>query len=277
MARTQRFVPAFWNGVEQLVYYVLFPALLFRSLASSPLALGDAGRLVGVGLAFTFAGMALSALAAPLFRLPQPTFAACFQCAFRFNTYVALAVATRIAGPQGVAAISLLIGVLVPVVNIAAVAMLVRGGDTRILPALARNPLVLACAAGIAWNALHWPVPALAARILELLAAAALPLGLLAVGAGLRFSRGTLPLPALALWHAIKLAILPAIAYVLSDLVGLSALERQVAVIMAAVPTATSAYILAVQLNGAGAPVALLISSGTLIAAVTLPLWLTLL
>ena len=277
MARTQRFVPAFWNGVEQLVYYVLFPALLFRSLASSPLALGDAGRLVGVGLAFTFAGMALSALAAPLFRLPQPTFAACFQCAFRFNTYVALAVATRVAGPQGVAAISLLIGVLVPVVNIAAVAMLVRGGDTRILPALARNPLVLACAAGIAWNALHWPVPALAARILELLAAAALPLGLLAVGAGLRFSRGTLPLPALAWWHAIKLAILPAIAYVLADVLGLSAIERQVAVIMAAVPTATSAYILAVQLNGAGAPVALLISSGTLIAAVTLPLWLTLL
>ena len=277
MARTQRFVPAFWNGVEQLVYYVLFPALLFRSLASSPLALGDAGRLVGVGLAFTFAGMALSALAAPLFRLPQPTFAACFQCAFRFNTYVALAVATRVAGPQGVAAISLLIGVLVPVVNIAAVAVLVRGGDTRILPALARNPLVLACAAGIAWNALHWPVPPLAGRILELLAAAALPLGLLAVGAGLRFTRGTLPLPALAWWHAIKLAILPAIAYVLADVLGLSAIERQVAVIMAAVPTATSAYILAVQLNGAGAPVALLISSGTLIAAVTLPLWLTVL
>ena len=107
--------------------------------------------------------------------------------------------------------------------------------------------------------------------------AAALPLGLLAVGAGLRFTRGTLPLPALAWWHAIKLAILPAIAYVLSDLVGSSPVERQVALIMAAVPTATSAYILAVQLNGAGAPVALLISSGTLIAAVTLPLWLTVL
>jgi predicted permease len=277
LARTRRFTPTFWSGVEQLVYYVLFPALLFRSLASSPLALGDAGRLVVVGLAFTAAGMALSALAAPLFRLPQPTFAACFQCAFRFNTYVALAAATRVAGAQGVAAISLLIGVLVPVVNIAAVAVLVRGGDARILPALARNPLVLGCAAGIAWNALHWPVPALAGRILELLAAAALPLGLLAVGAGLRFTRGTLPLPALAWWHAIKLAILPAIAYALSHVVGLNAMERQVAVIMAAVPTATSAYILAVQLNGTGAPVALLISSGTLIAAGTLPLWLTVL
>lgn len=256
---------------------MLFPALLFRSLASSPLAIGDALRLVGVGVAFTLAGMALSALAAPLFRLPHATFAACFQCAFRFNTYVALAAASRLGGAQALAAISLLIGVLVPIVNVAAVAMLVRGGNARILPALARNPLVVACAAGIAWNALRLPVPALAARVLELLASAALPLGLLAVGAGLRFTRGTLPWPAVAWWHAVKLGVLPALAYALAIAVGLSPAERQVAVIMAAVPTATSAYILAVQMGAPGAPVALLISTGTLLGAVTLPLWLALL
>jgi malonate transporter and related proteins len=277
LARLPAFPTHFWSGVERLVYYVLFPALLFRSLAGSPLALGDAGRLVGVGIGFTLAGMALSALAIPLFRLPHATFASCFQCAFRFNTYVALAAANRVAGAAGVAAISLLVGVLVPLVNIAAVAMLVHGRDSRVVPALVRNPLVIACAIGIAWNATRVPIPALPSRILELLAAAALPLGLLAVGAGLRFTRGTLPLPALAWWQAIKLGVLPAIAYALANLAGLTATERQVAVIMAAVPTATSAYILAVQMNGAGAPVALLISTGTLLAAVTLPLWLSLL
>jgi hypothetical protein len=277
LARLQAFPTHFWSGVERLVYYVLFPALLFRSLAGSPLALGDAGPLVGVGIGFTLAGMALSALAIPLFRLPHATFASCFQCAFRFNTYVALAAANRVAGAAGVAAISLLVGVLVPLVNIAAVAMLVHGRDSRVVPALVRNPLVIACAIGIAWNATRVPIPALPSRILELLAAAALPLGLLAVGAGLRFTRGTLPLPALAWWQAIKLGVLPAIAYALANLAGLTATERQVAVIMAAVPTATSAYILAVQMNGAGAPVALLISTGTLLAAMTLPLWLSLL
>jgi predicted permease len=117
----------------------------------------------------------------------------------------------------------------------------------------------------------------LPARILELLAAAALPLGLLAVGAGLRFTRGTLPLPAIAWWQAIKLGVLPAIAYALANVLGLTPVERQAAVIMAAEPTATSAYILAVQMSGVGAPVALLISSGTLAATVTLPLWLSLL
>ena len=276
LRRTRGFEAAFWSGIERLVYFVLFPALLFRSLALSPLALADAARLAGVGLAFTLAGMLLSALAAPLFRLPAPTFAACFQCGFRFNTYIALAVASRLAGADGVAAISVLIGVLVPVVNLAAVGMLARGRGGRVALELARNPLVLACLAGIAWKTAGWPVPAIPSRILELLASAALPLGLLAVGAGLVLTRGTLPLPALAWWNGVKLVALPAIALVLANAVGLTGPERQVAVVMAAVPTATSAYILATQMNGVGAPVALLISSGTLLAAVTLPIWVAL-
>ena len=75
---------------------------------------------------------------------------------------------------------------------------------------------------------------------------------------------------------SIKLIALPALAVGLSLMFGLSTLERQVAVLLAAVPTAPSAYILAMQMNGVGAPVALLISSGTVLAIATLPLWLAL-
>ena len=276
LKRMRGFDAAFWTGVERLVYFVLFPALLFRSLATSPLGLADAGRLAAVGLTFTFAGMLLSALAQPLFRLPQATFAACFQCGFRFNTYIALAVASRIGGDAALAAISVLIGVLVPVVNIAAVAMLARGQGGRIAIELARNPLVLACLAGMAWKAAALPLPELPSHVLATLASAAVPLGLLAVGAGLKFVRATLPPAPLAWWNGVKLVAMPAVAYMLANVAGLSPLERQVAVAMAAVPTAPSAYILATQMTGHGAPVALLISTGTLIAAVTLPLWIAL-
>jgi len=276
LKRIRAFDSGFWSGVERLVYFVLFPALLFRSLATSPLAAADAARLVAVGLGFTFSGMLLSALAQPLFRLPSATFAACFQCGFRFNTYVAFAAASRVGGEAGLAAMSVLVGVLVPVVNVGAVGMLARGRQGRIVIELARNPLVRACVGGIAWKLAGWPLPEVPGRVLQLLASAALPLGLLAVGAGLTLARVTLPLPALAWWNAVKLVALPAIAYALAHALGLSALERQVAVTMAAVPTATSAYILAMQMNGVGAPVALLISSGTLLASVTLPLWIAL-
>ncbi len=274
LRRARGFDAPFWSGLERLVYFVLFPALLFRSLAHSPLALGDAGRLVAVAVAFTIAGMLLSLAARPLLRLPHPTFAACFQCGFRFNTYIALAAASRIGGDAGLAAVSLLIGVLVPLVNFAAVGMLARGRSSQIALELARNPLVLACLAGFAWQMTGWPLEGVAAHLLQLLGSAALPLGLLAVGAGLKLTRSTLPLPAIAWWNGIKLVALPAIAFGLATLAGLTAQERALAVLMAAVPTAPSAYILATQMNGHGAPVALLISTGTLIAAVTLPLWI---
>ena len=276
LARRARFDAGFWSGVERLVYFVLFPALLFRALASAPLAFTDALPFVATGVAFTLGGIALSALGQPLCRLPRDVFAACFQCGFRFNTYIAIAIAGRVAGEAGLARLALLIGVLVPLVNVAAVAVLARGRATHIGRELARNPLVLACAAGLAWNALALPRPAVAMRVVELLAAAALPLGLLAVGAGLRVRGTDLPPRAIAWWNGVKLVALPALALAFARLFGLNAMETTIVVAMAAVPTATSAYVLAVQMGAPGAPVALLISTGTISAAVTLPLWLAL-
>ena len=277
LARRFGYGPTFWEGVERLVYFVLFPALLFRSLATAPLALADQGPLALTALGYTLGAMALSALAKPLFRLPQETFAACFQCGFRFNTYLVLAIAARLGGAEAAALASLVVGLMVPVVNVAAVAALARGHAGRIALEIARNPLVLATLAGIGWNAAGWTLPQVPLRMLELGASAALPLGLLAVGAALRFDRAALPLPALAWFHAVKLAAMPAIALGLAHALGLGTVETQVALAHAAVPTATSAYILAQRMNGQGAPVALIVSSGTLLSAITLPIWLAVL
>lgn len=272
LKRTRGFDTAFWPGLERLVYFILFPALLFRSLARSPLSLASAGPLVSVALAYTLAGMALSALARPLFHMPRPVFAACFQCGFRFNTYLALAITSRLAGERGLAAVSLLVGVLVPVVNVAAVAMLAER-RSAIVREIARNPLVLSCVAGIAWHITGWPLPDTADHLLSLLAGASLPLGLIAVGAGLVFGAGHLAPGPLAWWATLKLGVLPAIAFAVGRALALPVAELQAAVVLAAVPTAPSAYILAMQMTGMGAPVALLISTGTMIAAITLPLW----
>jgi hypothetical protein len=180
--------------------------------------------------------MLLSALARPLLRLDAPTFAACFQCGFRFNTYIALAIASRLGGEAGIALLSLLLGFLVPLVNLAAVGVLAQGRSARIAIEIARNPLVVACAAGLVWRATGLSLPPLANRVLEHLASAALPLGLLAVGAGLRFGGPALPKVAIAWWCGVKLIGMPR--------------------------------------RWRWRWPALLISTGTLLAAATLPLWL---
>jgi predicted permease len=274
LSRLGAFGAPFWSGAERLVYFVLFPALLFRSLASAAVSIGESFSLIATGLAFTASGIALSLLARPLFRLPQRDFAACFQCGFRFNTYLALAVADRLQGARGIALISLLVGVLVPVVNVAAVGMLATQARGRLLPALARNPLVLACVAGLLWSAAGFPLPDTANRVLSNLGGASLALGLLTVGAALKLERGDVPLPAMGYWTALKLIALPGVALLAGRALGLSGGDLQLTIVMAAVPTAPSAYVLATQMNANGRPVAFLITAGTVAAAVTLPLWL---
>src|SRR5690606_36638833 len=82
----------FWTGVEKLVYFVLFPALLFRALASAPIDMGSTLPLVGSGLAVMFAGFLLGLAGKAFMGLSDIAFASRLQCAYRFNTYIAIAI-----------------------------------------------------------------------------------------------------------------------------------------------------------------------------------------
>ena len=90
LARRFGYAPPFWEGVERIVYFVLFPALLFRSIATMPFSLGDSTPLVATACAYTAVAMVLALAAKPLFGLAAETHAAALQCAFRFNTYIGL-------------------------------------------------------------------------------------------------------------------------------------------------------------------------------------------
>jgi predicted permease len=49
-----------WQQVESLVYYLLFPVLLFHSIVKSPLNLGEASGLLMAGVLMGLAGIGLS-------------------------------------------------------------------------------------------------------------------------------------------------------------------------------------------------------------------------
>jgi len=265
----------FWTGVEKLVYFVLFPALLFNALTKTPLT-ATALPLIGVGVAAMAGAMLLALAARPLFPLTPLSFASQFQCAFRFNSYIGLAVAAKLHGAAGIAAMGLLVGSMVPFANLAAVGMLARHGETTLWRELAKNPLFLATLASLLWNLLSLPVPAPFAQFLGRLAEAAIALGLLAVGAALKL-RGALGREgrgAAGYFLTIKLLAMPAIAWLVARWMGLAGMHFDIVLIFAALPTASSAYILAQRMGGDGARVAWLISASTLAGMVSLPLWL---
>ena len=263
-----------WDSVERLVYFLLFPALLFHSIVRHPLSLSSALPLVGTGLAVTAAGIA-AAYALKLWPgVDARLHASGAQTAFRFNSYVALALAERLAGAPGVAWTALLVSVCVPLCNVAAVWPLARHGGHGYLREIVRNPLIIATASGLLCSLAGLRLPSLVDVTLARVGAAALPLGLMAVGAGLQL--GALkeaPRRAAALL-SIRHALMPALAVAAVLLLSLPTGQQAVLVAFAALPTASSAYVLAVRMGGHGGYTAGLVSLSTLIGMVALPLWL---
>ena len=276
LARRFDYGRGFWEGLEKLVYYVLFPALLFRALATADIDPATAGSAVAAALLFTFAGFVLSLAARPLFGLDAKLHATGSQCGYRFNTYVGLAIAGSLFGTAGVALAALLLGVMIPLANFLAVAVLARQSERGFLVELARHPLVVSSLAGFAWNALGLGLPGFADQTLALLGQTALPAGLLSVGAAMRIERGQGPAGAHAWWLAVKLAAVPAVAAGLALALGIRGMEASILVLCAALPTATNAYILAVRMTGDGRAVATQVTIGTVISMATIPAWMAL-
>lgn len=263
----------FWTGVEKLVYFILFPALLINAIVKTRLDLTAAVPLLATAFAAMLGGMALGLLPKLVVRLPPMTFASVFQCSYRFNSYIALAVAGMLYGPPGIATMGLIVGAAVPLANLVSVWMLARHGDVGLWREVARNPLIWGTAAGFLLNLAGFIPPAPVQAFLTRLADASIALGLITVGAALRLE-GTPGLRALSSWLvAVKLLALPLIAAVVGRWLGLEGLNFQVVVLFAALPTASSAYILAMRMGGDGRSVAWLISATTLGSMLTLPLW----
>ncbi len=263
----------FWAGVEKLVYFILFPALLIHAITRTHLDLGAALPLLATAFAAMAGGMALALLPRPWLKLPALTYASMFQCGYRFNSYIALAVAGLLFGTPGVATMGLIVGAAVPFANLVSVWMLARHGEVGIVREVLRNPLIWGTTAGFVLNMLGFVPPAPLQIFLGRLADAAIALGLIAVGAALRLD-GFHGVRRLAVWLVVvKLLLLPLAALALGRQFGVDGLALQVVVLFAAMPTASSAYILAMRMGGDGRSVAWLISATTLLSMLTLPLW----
>lgn len=271
---------AFWPEAERLNYFILFPALLFSSLATAPLdnpALPRLALAVCAGLGGGWLGLVL------LRRLrgwPASRFGAFSQGLLRFNTYLGLAAIGSLHGQPGLVLAALLLALMVPTVNVLSVWSLSadHGVSPRslLLPIL-KNPLILACLAGITVNLAGVGLPGGSDRLLSLLAAASLPLGLLCVGAALKPQELRGESAALGWNCALRLLAMPVLAFTVATLLHLPPLESSVLVLFFALPTAPTAYVLTRQLGGDSHLMAGIITLQTLLAAISLPLIMALL
>ncbi|MFP8967613.1 AEC family transporter [Pokkaliibacter sp. CJK22405] len=275
---------SFWPAAERLTYYLLFPALLVNNLASAhfgEVALGDV--VLMVVLLLVIMTLVLAALR-PWVAPTAAAFTSVYQGGVRFNTYVGLAAAKSLYGDAGLVVAAIAIAIMIPLVNVLCVLIFALYSDRQgkiswlaTFKQMGKNPLILGCLAGILLNITGIGLPFWSQPMLKILGQAALPLGLLAVGVALDLRAlrgGMLPLA----WSSlIKFVAMPLTAAGLGVLLGASTLVIQVMVLFAALPTASSAYILARQMGGDAPLMAGIITAQTLLAMLTLPVTLALL
>ena len=266
---------AVWEQAEKLVFFVFFPVLLFHSIVKSPLDLSATSGLIMGGLTLAGSGIALAYVLPYLpwlgARIDRREHAACAQIGFRFNSFIALAMAERLAGPEGLLLIAVLIGVCVPVFNMAAIWPMARHSETHFGRELLRNPFIIATVSGLLANLMGFHIPNWLEPSVSRIGAGSLALGLMAAGAGMRL--GSMK-EAKALSVAvllIKHMLLPLVALFLSHALDLSKAQTLVLLAFSALPTAPTAYVLAARMGYNGPLVAGLVTLSTLLGLLSLP------
>lgn len=270
----------FWNLNDRLVYWVLFPALLFNNTSRIALS-GDLLTAFAVVIYTGFGSAVLFALVSSwLARLDGATASSVLQGAARHNSFIALAVAERLIGAEGLALAALVTALLIPVTNITVVTLmvlLIRGGGNlgivvrAVLRDLVRNPLLIAVLLGITANLLDAKSIPIVHDMTKILGAAALPIMLLCVGANIRIRaivRAGLPVILSVLG---KQLIFPAMILVAARFTPISDVALLVLIFYGAAPTAASAYTLARQMGGNAPVMATIITLQTALSFVTLP------
>ena len=275
---------SFWQSAEAITFYIFFPALLISNTAQAKLRGDEVAPMLAALLAGILVMAALTfALRRPL-RLDGPAFTSLLQGAIRPNIYVGLAAAQALFGREGLALLSVAVAFAVPMVNVISVLALLRwaapgsrfGARSILLPLLG-NPLIVSCVIGLSFNVAGIGLPPLVGPLLEILGRASLPIGLLAVGAGLDLTAIGAASRTVVVASALKLLLLPALTVALCLAFAATPSATAIAALYAALPGSASAYVMARQMGGNAPILAGVITLTTIGAVVSIPAIMTLL
>jgi len=265
----------FVQQTNKLVYVVFLPLLLFYKIGKADFTTYFNGPLVVASCLTIVAGFLLTFGYGRLRRYPPAVQGSFCQGAFRGNlAYIGLAICLNAYGDDGLTRAGILMGFLVPVLNLFAILALLLPHSTKQdekppnwLAQVALNPLIIASFLGIAWSYWHLPIPIIVDRALNITTGLTLPLALLAIGGSFSLARirGDLRIAGLA--TLVKLAGLPLFAALLLSLFSVEAGDFGIGILLAGTPTATATYIMADQMKGDAELAGSIVMLSTLVSA----------
>jgi len=274
---------SFWKHLDRFNYFVLFPALLFYKLSSA-----NSKNIVSYDfiIVTVIALVIISILVIMInkfFKFEKSAFTSIYQGAIRFNTYVFLALTDALLSDEGFVMGLVLMTFIIPFINVLCISVfsvyVPKNKITVIsfLKSIITNPLIVACLFGGVFSILGLSFPTLIENTLSILTTAALPLGLLSVGVGLHLKEIRETKMAVVLSSVGKLLVLPTIMYIICLVFGIKNETMTLLVLFAAMPTASSAYVLARELGGDLKLISAIISIQVIVSIFTVSVFIWLL
>jgi malonate transporter len=269
---------AIWAGIEKLVFWVLLPSLIVNALSGMRLSELPVGGLAGTIWGALLAGTALALLLSRALGARHAAMTSILQGGIRFNNLMGFAIGGAIWGPPGIALCAVCTGFIVPMVQVVSTLAFALGGESRVRPLrllrqVLLNPLILACAIGFLLS-FAGGLPAGISPMVRVLGQASVALGLLCVGAALTLrGLGDRPLVQ-ATTGLLKLGVMPLMTFGLALAVGLGPLPTAIVVMLMALPTAATSYVMARAMGGDAPLMAAITTSEHVFSIITLPLWI---
>ena len=248
----------FLKTSDRLIYYIFFPVLLFWKIGGADTSSGISWNLCIVGVIAIALIYLVSAAALKMFSISAFKAGTFSQSCYRFNTYIGMAIVYNALGDEGVKHFGILIGFVIPFINVLAVSTLIWYSGERIalreriretLREIVTNPLIIGCLTGLLYARFINTFPAFLDNAFRLSAAVALPLALLSIGGALTMKslKGNLKLSMVA--AVIKLLLLPVAGYLLLRFFQADGVPFKVGMIYFTLPASASIYVLSAQLN----------------------------
>lgn len=270
------------EALSRFVFTLALPAMLFHLMSDfSKLPPVDARLLIAFFGACLLVFLTGRLLSWKLFKLDgsaQSVFA--MGGIFSNNVMLGIPLTKTLLGDQALPAAALIVVfnalILWTIVTIsvewARHSQLTMQSFRRIVIDVLKNPIVAAIMLGSLWGLTGLKVPALIDSTVQLVATAAAPMALLALGMGLaEYGMGeNWRIPALIV--VLKLLLHPLLAWTLCRLLHLSPLETQTVVLMSSISVGANVYLMARQFGTMEGPVAASLVASTALAAVSTPL-----
>jgi predicted permease len=248
----------FLSNSDRLIYFIFFPILLFWKIGAAPPAASMNFDYCLAGLSTVTVVFVLSIFYIKIFRVGEYQAGTFSQSCYRFNTYVGMALVLNAFGEAGGRYFGILIGLIIPWVNVMAVTVLIWFSGRRLtfwkqvqvtFKAVFSNPLFIACVAGLIFSNTLKVFPNFIDNTFTLFSMVTLPLALLSIG-------GNLTLKSLKTYFSLsivasgfKLIVLPLTGYFMLSAFNVSGLHFKVSMILFTLPTSTAMYVLSSQLN----------------------------